>query len=254
MLLVAPLLAVTAALLVGATAATTRRPRGVLPDREAYFAGWSVLHGRYDPRGSVWTRTWLSVTYRCARPLARLGFAPDVLTLWGAAIAGLVVALAGLGGRWPLAAIAVVVVSGLVDNLDGAVAVLTDRASRFGSVLDSLVDRVSDGLYLLALYLLSAPGTLCVAAGALVVAQEYVRARAAAVGLAEVGVVTVWERPTRVIVTAFTLLAAGLYLDHATVAATAGAATAVALGVIGNAQLLVVVRRELGRDDDHPAP
>lgn len=246
-------LAGTAALLGVVTVVGMRRPSGAMPDRGGYFDRWSALHGGYDPRSSVWTREWLSVTYRCARPLARLGVAPDVLTLWGAAVSGLVVALADMGGRWPLLAIVAVVGSGLTDNLDGAVAALTGRATRFGYVLDSLVDRVSDGLYLLALYLLGAPGGLCVAAGTLAGLQEYTRARAGNVGMHEVGVVTVWERPSRVIVTAFTLLAAGLYLGHVQVAATAGAASATGLGLVGMAQLLFVVRRALaqsGRADE----
>ena len=66
--------------------------------------------------------------------------------------------------------------------------------------------------------------------------QEYVRARAGAAGLSEVGVVTVWERPTRVIVTAVFLLCAGLFLDALWV--TLGAAAWVGLGVVGLVQLL----------------
>ena len=64
-----------------------------------------------------------------------------------------------------LLAVVLVVVSGLLDGLDGAVAVLTDRATRWGHVLDSLVDRCSDGLYLVALWLVGAPAGVCVAAG-----------------------------------------------------------------------------------------
>ena len=45
--------------------------------------------------------------------------------------------------------------------------------------------------------------------------QEYTRARAAAGGMAEIGVVTVWERPTRVIVTAMFVLGAGIYVSAA---------------------------------------
>ncbi len=77
-----------------------------------------------------------------------------------------------------------VAASGLLDSLDGAVAVLTDRATRWGAVLDSVVDRVSDALYLVALWLVGAPAWACVvgrrAAARL---QEYARARATAVGM-----------------------------------------------------------------------
>jgi hypothetical protein len=82
-----------------------------------------------------------------------------------------------------------------------------------------------------------------VAGGALMFLLEFVRARAGAAGMSEVGVITVWERPTRVIVTAAFLLCAGLFADE--VWASLGAAAWVGLGVVGLGQLLVVVRRRL---------
>jgi phosphatidylglycerophosphate synthase len=227
------------------TAATAAPPGTPLPDREGYFDRWSTVHGGYDPRGSGWARWWLGITHRCGLPLARWGVAPDVLTLWGAVTGLAVVALAAPGGRWPLLAAVVVVGSGLLDNLDGCVAVLTDRATRFGAVLDSVVDRVSDGLYLAALWALGAPGPLVVAAGSLMLLQEYARARATAGGMSDIGVVTVWERPTRVVVTAFTLLSAGLLPAYGDTAAAVGAAAWAGLGGVGLTQLLVVVRRRL---------
>jgi CDP-diacylglycerol--glycerol-3-phosphate 3-phosphatidyltransferase len=109
-------------------------------------------------------------------------------------------------------------------------------------VLDSVADRVSDLLLVGALYAAGAPGALCAAGGALMFLQEYARARAAAGGMAEVGVVTVWERPTRVIVTAVFLGSAAALGDPWP---TLGAAAWTGLGFVGVAQLLVVVRRRL---------
>jgi phosphatidylglycerophosphate synthase len=123
--------------------------------------------------------------------------------------------------------------------------VLTDRASRWGYVLDSVVDRLSDACYVVVLWLLGAPVWLCVLGGGLMGLQEYARARAAAAGMDEVGVVTVWERPSRVIATAMFCLGAGLYVGAARGWATAGAAAWVGLGAVGLVQLLVVVRRRL---------
>ncbi|MDP9239265.1 MAG: CDP-alcohol phosphatidyltransferase family protein [Actinomycetota bacterium] len=216
-----------------------------LPDRDGYFDRWSALHGGYDPRGAFWPRAWLTLTYRCARPLAWLGVAPDVVTCAGAVVSAAVVGLAALGGRWPLLAVVVVVLSGLVDNLDGAVAALTGRASAFGYVLDSLVDRVSDGCYLVALWLLGAPAWLCVLGGAVTMLQEYLRARAGNAGMGEIGVVTVAERPTRVIVTAFALCGAGVVPAHAGAAATLGAAAWLVVGTVGFGELCVAVRKAL---------
>ena len=144
-----------------------------------------------------------------------------------------------------LLAAVLVVLSGLADSLDGAVAVMTGRSSRWGALLDSVVDRISDGLYLLAFWLVGAPVWLCVAAGCAVFLLEYARARAGAVGLEDVGVITVGERPTRIIGTAMFLLGAGWYASAAAEWATAGAGFTGAVATVAVVQLLVVVRRRL---------
>jgi phosphatidylglycerophosphate synthase len=212
--------------------------------REGYFDGWRELHGGYDPRSNTMVRWWLSLTYVVARLPARARLSPDVLTFAAVLVSLAAAAVAAAGGRWPVLAAGAVVVSGLLDNVDGAVAVLTGRSTRWGYVLDSAADRVSDLAYLAALWLAGSPPEICVVGGVLMFLQEFVRARAAAAGMAEVGVVTVWERPTRVIVTAAFLLATGLLLDD--LWAELGAAAWVGLGVLGLGQLLIVVRRKLG--------
>lgn len=219
-----------------------------VPTRQEYFERWSDLHGGYDPTGSPLVGGWLRVVYVCARPFAALRVPPDVVTFLGAAVSGVVVWLAALGGRWVLLAVVLVVVSGLLDGLDGAVAVLTDRVTRWGHVLDSLADRCSDGLYLVALWLVGAPAGVCVAGGAAAVLLEYTRARAGAGGMSEVGVVTVAERPTRVVITAAFLLGAGLYVSDAAAWASAGAWAWLGVSSVGFVQLLVVVRRRLTAD------
>ncbi|HYN75804.1 MAG TPA: CDP-alcohol phosphatidyltransferase family protein [Candidatus Limnocylindria bacterium] len=216
-----------------------------VPTRAAYLARWSDLHGGYDPRGAPLVHGWLSVVYVCARPFAALRVPPDLMTMLGLVVSGLVVWLAALGGRWVLGAVVLVVISGLVDGLDGAVAVLTDRVTRWGHVLDSAVDRCSDALYLVALWLVGAPAGVCVAAGAVSGLLEDTRARAGAGGMSEVGVVTVAERPTRVIITAAFLLGAGLYVSAAATWAALGAWAWLGISLVGLGQLLVVVRRRL---------
>lgn len=212
-------------------------------DREAYFDGWADLHGGYDPRGNRLVRLWLAGAYAVARPLAGARVRPDAVTVLGVLVSAAAAGMAAGDGRgWLAGAGLVVVVSGLLDNLDGAVALLTGRTTRWGHVLDSVADRVSDLLYLLALWLAGADAALCAAGGAIMLLQEYARARAAAGGMSDVGVVTVWERPTRVIVTAaFLAAAAALGAPWPTL----GAAAWVGLGTVGLAQLLVVVRRRL---------
>ena len=56
---------------------------------------------------------YLKVMYVLARPLARVGLPPDVVTFAGLALAGLSLVPAAAGGRWLLLAVAVVVVAGL---------------------------------------------------------------------------------------------------------------------------------------------
>lgn len=225
--------------------ATARRPPQDVLGLQGYYDRWSAGHGGFDPRSSVWVRGWLRGVHAAALPLSRRGVRPDALTLAGVWSATVLLPLAAAGGSWPLLAVPVVVVSGVLDNLDGAVAVMTGRSTRFGAVLDALGDRVADVLYLLALGLLGAPGWLVAAAAAVVVAQEYVRARAGQAGMAEVGVVTVAERPTRVIVAAFTLAACGVLAAQAGPLATVGVAVLLALQAVGLVQVLLAARRGL---------
>lgn len=217
-----------------------------VPDRETYLARWSALHGGYDPHGSRLVRTWLGWMHAAARPLAATGVPPDAVTLLGLAVSAGAAGVAGLGDRWPVVGAALVVVAGVLDGLDGAVAVLADRASRWGYVLDSVVDRVGEGLFLVALWLAGAPGWLCVLAGALTGLLEYARARAAAAGLAGIGVVTAAERPTRVAVTAAFLLGAGVYVGAAAAWASAGAAAWALLGALALLHLLPKLKAALG--------
>ncbi len=220
-----------------------------VPSRAEYLGRWSQLHGGYDASASRLVGPWLSLVYLFARPLARLRVSPNVVTLAGLIVAAGAAGLARASGGWLFLAAVAVVASGLLDGLDGAVAVLTGRTSAVGFVLDSVVDRCADLAFLLALWWVGAPAGACAGAGALTLLQEYLRARAVAGGMAEVGVVTVWERPTRVIVTAMFLLGAALYRGYST-SASAGWATWAAwvwlgLGAIGFGQLAVVVHRRL---------
>ncbi|MGF7239082.1 MAG: CDP-alcohol phosphatidyltransferase family protein [Frankia sp.] len=217
-----------------------------VPDRESYFTLWARTHGGYDPATGLWlVRAWLTVTYRLGRPLAARGVSPDAVTAAGVGLTLVVLPLTAAGGRWPLAGVVVVVAAGLLDNLDGCVAVLTGRVTAWGYVLDSVADRLCDGIYLLGLWLLGAPGWLAVAAAVPLVLLEYIRARAGSAGFGDIGVVTVGERPTRVIVTAFALLGAGLAPGLAGLAGTIGAAATFGVCAVGVGQLVRVVHHRL---------
>jgi len=84
-----------------------------------------------------------------AKALSRTGVSPDVLTWFG-----LVLAMGAAGmvatGYWLTGGI-LVLAGGLFDMLDGALARYTGRESRFGAVLDSTLDRASEGFILIGL-------------------------------------------------------------------------------------------------------
>ena len=169
--------------------------------------GWSALHGGLSPSGLV--RLWLHGVQGFARlgPVSRVP--PDVLSVAGVAAAGGAVAVAAQGGRWPLAAAALVVLAGVLDGLDGAVALHTGRARPLGAVVDAVADRLGDLLLVATLAVLGAPPAWCVAAATLTMLHEYTRARACAAGMPGVGAVTVAERPTRLVLVAVACLGAG---------------------------------------------
>lgn len=219
-----------------------------LPGREEHLRRWAALHGAPPPTGVV--RWWLQVVHALSLPLARAGVAPTTLTAAGLLLPLGALPAAAAGGRWALLVPVLVLVSGVVDSLDGGVAVLRGRTSAWGAVADALADRLADALALTALWLLGAPGPVVALAGGLAALAEYARARGGAAGVRDVGVVTVGERPTRVLVVAAAALVAGLRPDGAAAWASAGAWAALALAAVSLAQLLPVLRRQLRAVDD----
>ncbi|MFN0280716.1 MAG: CDP-alcohol phosphatidyltransferase family protein [Kineosporiaceae bacterium] len=211
--------------------------------RAEYLRRWSELHGGVPAAGLV--GGWLAMSHSLARPLVRARVGPDAVTAFGLLLAVAALVPAAAGGRWALAVAAVVTVAGVLDNVDGAVAVMTGRVTRWGAVLDALADRLADAAFVGVLWLLGAPGWAVVAGGAIAWFHEYVRARAGVAGMSDVGVVTLSERPTRIVVTVMFALGCGLYPGSAEHWAFAGATAWVVIGAVGLVQLLRVVRRRL---------
>jgi CDP-diacylglycerol--glycerol-3-phosphate 3-phosphatidyltransferase len=216
--------------------------------RDEYLAAWSRWHGGTGTESGL-VRGWLSLAWTLARPLAAVP--PILATALGLLVAGAAVAPAYSGGAWLVLAGVLVGLSGLLDSLDGALAIGTGRASRRGFVLDSVVDRLTEVAYAGALWVGGAPGWLAVTFGALCWLPDYLRARAGQAGVRETGAISVWERPTRVVMTGLTLVGAGVVagvgLDVEVV--TAGAAAGALLGVVGVVQLGLWLRRALTEPD-----
>lgn len=221
---------------------------GAVLSRDEYLAAWSRWHGGTDPAGSRLVRGWLTVAYLLARPVA--GLPPVVATAAGLLVAAGAVGPALAGGYWLVAAGLLVGLSGLLDSLDGALAITTGRASRRGYVLDSAVDRLTEAAYAVVLWAAGAPGWLAAAFGALCWLPDYLRARAGQAGVAETGDLSVWERPTRVAMAGMTLGGAGVVTAAGdglvTAVVTSGAAVGSLLGVVAVAQLGRGIRRALG--------
>jgi archaetidylinositol phosphate synthase len=111
------------------------------------------------------------------------------------------------------AAGALVLISGLLDAVDGVLARSTGKVSAFGGFLDSISDRYSDAVVLSALIL----GGLCQPAwglaaivGSLMVSYARARAEASGVGMAAVGLA---ERAERMLILAIATFAAIFRLE-----------------------------------------
>ncbi len=215
--------------------------------RDEYLAAWSRWHGGTDPAASRLVRGWLTAAYTLARPVA--GLSPLVATAVGLLVAVAAVGPAAAGGLWLVAAGVLVGLSGLLDSLDGALAIATGRASKRGYVLDSAVDRLTEAAYAAALWVAGAPGWLAAVFGALCWLPDYLRARAGQAGVDETGDISVWERPARVAMTGMTLVGAGVVAGAgsgvAAAVVTTGAAVGALLGVVAVAQLGRAIRRAL---------
>ncbi|WFE29477.1 CDP-alcohol phosphatidyltransferase family protein [Solwaraspora sp. WMMD791] len=215
-----------------------------------YAVTWARLHGGFDPRTATpVVRYWLRAAHAVADLLGRAGVGPNAVTVAGLVLCAATPVAASRGGYGLLVAAALVLLAAVADTVDGALAVVTGRATRLGYVYDSLADRAGEAFWLLAFWLAGAPGPLVVAAGALSWLHEYLRARAAAAGMREIGAVTMGERPTRVSAALVGLLLAGaaamIAPDLAAGVLTVVTAVWVLLALFGFSQLLTAVRRTL---------
>ena len=159
-------------------------------DKNEFFTTWSNLHGGAKIEGIV--KTWLQISYASARFLSKLRVTPNLLTFAGLFFA---IALWQFANSWFAALF--LVLSLFFDGIDGSLAILQKKTSKFGAFTDSFVDRISEVFWALALYKLGAPASLVFVALLATFIQEYLRARAGGLGHEEVGIVTICERPVR---------------------------------------------------------
>ncbi|MCL5962697.1 MAG: CDP-alcohol phosphatidyltransferase family protein [Chloroflexi bacterium] len=150
-----------------------------------------------------------------ARGLAKTGMTPNILTIIALLLNGVAAAVVAVG-YLSMGGI-LVMLFGAFDTLDGALARVTGKSSKFGAFLDSTLDRYSEAFVFFGLLVLfsvrgDVQATLLVYAvlvGSLMV--SYTRARAEGLGLdCEVGLL---PRPERII-----LLGLGLILNQVVIA------------------------------------
>jgi CDP-diacylglycerol--glycerol-3-phosphate 3-phosphatidyltransferase len=148
------------------------------------------------------------ITSPLVRQLSKTGITPNVITIIGLAL-NILAAYFILSGSFFIGGI-VILISGLCDILDGALARLTNRGSTFGAILDSTVDRISEAIILSSLLIRYASHgdmlqiilILAILVGSFL--TSYIRAKSEGLGLkCKVGWFT---RAERVIVIAVGLL------------------------------------------------
>ncbi len=166
----------------------------------------------FPPEMQAWARR---VAEGMVSPLARWGVDPNVVTIVGFLLNILTAAVLATGHLSTGGAL--LLLSGLFDLLDGALARVENNQSDFGAFLDSLLDRYSEATILLALiYVFTIRHhtsdvllVYLVAMGSILI--SYARARAESLGLeAKVGIA---PRPERVLI-----LGAGLLINGDTTA------------------------------------
>ncbi|HSC01775.1 MAG TPA: CDP-alcohol phosphatidyltransferase family protein [Solirubrobacteraceae bacterium] len=181
---------------------------------------------------------------------------PNAISLTGFALnlaaAGLIV-----GRMFFLAGIAFIVGS-IMDTLDGRYSRMSGKGTPFGAFLDSTLDRLEEGIVLIAVgaYFASrhnqvaAAATVAAVLGSLMV--SYTRARAEALGVeCKVGLAT---RPVRVVILSIGLVfAKGASLGHFELLAPAVYVLA-ALTVLTTLQRIFHVRRQLKALAQQPEP
>jgi len=174
-------------------------------------------HGQPDTppeetRGPI--APYLKPVYKMSILFARFGFTPNKMTLFNFLIGFYAIIFFDLGEFWILFGGIAILFSGILDNVDGCIAGITNNETNLGAYLDAVVDRAGDIVWMIGpiLYILKYSNfygffytnlflVLSFAAIASIQIQEYCRARQQGLGLQRT-VVTPGERTWRLIIIA----------------------------------------------------
>ena len=159
-------------------------------------SSWSESHG--DVELNRFIVFWLNFSKALSKPFIILKFSPNQISILSVIIS---IPLIFSPEQWWFVLIALV-----LDGVDGQVAIARNLATKQGSVIDSLSDRVVEFIWALALYLFGLNPILVAVFIGSAWLQEYLRARAGGLGYKKIGIVTISERPTRGIFVAIALI------------------------------------------------
>jgi archaetidylinositol phosphate synthase len=210
-----PVMIFAVVLLIFATALVNRKKlatKGYM-SFQAYRQDWQRSHmyqEQIDEEAHNVFNKWLKSNFLLSKFLARIGFTPNVAS----ALAFVLSILSAyyfieaaraiqvnlfLSDLYFALAVALLLLSGLVDVLDGAIARITGSSTLFGDFLDNVLDKYSDAVVLVAIIyggLVDPFIGIAALLGSLLV--DYARARTMGLGLKQTKV-TIGERPFRML-------------------------------------------------------
>ncbi len=226
--LIFPLVLLALLIIIILSGIPKRNPNQEFMTCDEFIKDWLKDHGqahkldqqfaqmKKDPAGKI----YMPITYGGAKLFIKLGLSPNkvtimnlllsVLIFWGVIMASaghsLLITEQPLYGSWFFALAVLVLFTGIIDGIDGAIARLLDIKSKTGAWFDNVIDRVSDILMLVCLV----PTSLLFFSGVdftwivwtniyLIFIYEYMRARHEGLGLHETKPF-IGERITRILI------------------------------------------------------
>jgi CDP-diacylglycerol--glycerol-3-phosphate 3-phosphatidyltransferase len=208
---------------------------------ESYLAQWQTLHGGAEPSWLV--VRWLKLAFWLSTPFLRL--TPNAITSLPILLLLLVVPGVATNSMWYLAGAISIFLVGLLDSFDGMVAVRTNRVTAWGAYLDAMADRLVD--VLIGVMLIAAGANVLVISLAFTISliHEYMRARAQGVGYLEVGLISVAEKPVRLILGFTGMLFAAISPFDSDMWTTLSGLAWIAVGLVGAGQVFWHFRKVL---------
>lgn len=185
--------------------------------------------------------------------LRSLGLSPAIVVSVGLVCGVVSPIIAKEGGKWIAAGALLVLITVGCDRVYSLTVSPEAQASRRSLVFVPMAARLTEAAWLYGFWKLGTPPGIVIAAGALAIGHEYIRARGQIAGLREIGFSTLGERPGRslsalagygvsgAVALTSSSMTAGLATGIVTMAATAW----LLLAILGFVQLSIVMSAAL---------